>query len=53
MPCHTDEEAGVRTVVGWPPLLAGDHQFVDVGLHTLEVKLLELSSVVEVITHWV
>ena len=51
MPCHTDEEAGVRAVVRWPPVLACDHQFVDVGLHTLEVKLLELSSVVEVITH--
>jgi hypothetical protein len=41
------------TPVGWPPLLAIDHQVIHVFFECSKIQLLNFLAVVEVLTQWV
>ena len=51
VPGHADEERPVMAVIGWPPLLRGGHQRVDVLLERCHVQLLELFGIAEARAH--
>ncbi len=51
VPRHPNEERPVVAVVGRPPVLRPRHQRLEVLLQCIEVKCLELLSVVELLTH--
>ena len=51
VPGHANEERPIVPPVGRPPVLRGLHQLLDIGLHYLDIELLELFSVVELAFH--
>ena len=51
MPCHSNEEWPVVTVVSRPPVLTVCHQCMKIFLETLVIETLEGFSIIEIRSH--